>query len=95
MTEWLIGLVHWLCGAVVLAEALNKLERIDLYGPHSTRQKIGDSVQVLAWGLLALGSAGAIIRPLAVDLIAYPSWQDVCVIAGCAALIIRARIKEK
>lgn len=95
MTEALIAGVHWVSGAVVLAEALNKLERINLYGPHSMRQKVIDIVKVFAWGLLALGGAAAIIGPFSMSLIAKPSWQDVCVIAGCASLIIRTRIKEE
>lgn len=93
----MIGLdaIHWLAGAIVLAEALNKLERVDLCACRSMRQKMIDAVKAAAWSMLALGGAAAVIGPLVAGLIAKPSWQDVCVIAGCAALIIRTRIKEE
>lgn len=89
-----LDIIHWLAGAIVLAEALNKLERVDLRSPRSMRQRIIDAVKAGAWSLLALGGAAAVIGPLVAGLIARPSWQDVCVIAGCAALIIRTWIKE-
>ena len=89
-----LDILHWVAGAVVLAESLNKLERVDLQSTRPMQQKIIDSVKAIAWILLALGGAGAIISPLAAGLIPKPNLQDVCVIVGCAALIIRTRIKE-
>lgn len=86
-------LIHWLAGLVVLAEALNKLERVDpLAAGLTPRTRLVDSLKALAWLLLAIGAGGALITPLLA--LEPPTLQDVAVLAGFAVLIVRTRIKE-
>ena len=93
MTAILIHLVHWLAGLVVLAEALNKLERTaPLAHGLSVRERFVDWLKALAWLLLALGGAGAVITPLM--KMELPTLQDLCVLLGFAVLIVRTRLKE-
>lgn len=88
-----LAVLHFTCGLVVVAEALNKLERTDLLAPWLTRrQRLIDSLKALAWALLGLGGAGALATPLL--HLEQPTLQDVCVVAGFALLIIKTRIKE-
>ena len=90
--SWLHA-VHWLSGLVVLAEALNKLERTDpLATGLSTLDRLSQWLKVAAWLLLSVGAAGALITPLM--HLAPPTLQDVAVIFGFAVLIIRTRTKE-
>lgn len=89
----LIQSIHWLAGLVVLAEALNKLERT---GPTRAglckRERLLAWLKAIAWGLMAIGGAGAVITPLMqMDV---PSLQDMCILLGSAVLIVRTRIKE-
>lgn len=89
MTE----VIHWTAGLVILAEALNKLERCNLAAPGlSPRARLVDALKALAWGLLALAGGGAIVTPL-LPLEA-PTLQDTALAAGFATLIIRTRFKE-
>lgn len=89
---WLLVL-HWLAGLIVLAEALNKLERVDLRRPGCTgRERCVDALKALAWGLLALGGAGVVVGPL-LSLPA-PGLADVCTALGFAVLILKTRFKE-
>jgi hypothetical protein len=91
--ELLLGLTHWLCGLVVVAEALNKLERTAPLAPGLTpRQRATAWLKACAWLLLGLGGAGAIVTPLLP--LERPTLHDVCVIAGFAVLIVRTRVKE-
>lgn len=86
-------LIHWLAGLVVLAEALNKLERVDpLAAGLTPRTRLVDSLKAVAWLLLALGAGGALITPLLG--LAPATLQDVAVLAGFAVLIVRTRVKE-
>lgn len=92
-----LSVIHWLAGLIVLAEALNKLERTDvlpaLTGKGWTiRVRLVTILKASAWGLLALGSASAIITPLL--KLEAPTLQDTCVLAGFAILIVRTRVKE-
>lgn len=104
-----IGLMHasyWVAGFIVLAEALNKLERTNPCAPGlSWRVRLIDGMKALAWGLLALGAGGAVVWPaLEIHLVntdglaAYmhesPSLAEVCVICGFAVLVVRTRLKE-
>lgn len=89
----LICALHWLAGLVVLAEALNKLERTTPCQPGLwLHQRITAWLKALAWALLAMGGAGAVITPLIP--LEKPTLQDACVMLGFAVLIIRTRIKE-
>lgn len=85
--------IHWTAGLVILAEALNKLERCNPAAPGlSPRARLVDALKALAWGLLALAGGGAIVTPL-LPLEA-PTLQDTALAAGFATLIIRTRFKE-
>lgn len=88
-----LELMHWISGLIVLAEALNKLERTAPFA-HGLRlrQRVVDGLKAIAWALLATGGAGALITPF-LDL-EPPTLQDVCVISGFAVLIVRTRVKE-
>ena len=89
---WLQAL-HWLAGLVVLAEALNKLQRSAPCARGLSRQvRITVWLKVVAWLLLAVGGAGALITPLM--HLQPPTLQDACVMLGFAVLIIRTRVKE-
>lgn len=105
-----LQIVHWLAGLVVLAEALNKLERTaPCRAGLCWRERTTEWLKALAWGLLALGGAGAVVTPLiprlpfterAGDYLALflplqtPTLQDACIVLGFAVLIVRTRIKE-
>lgn len=102
----LISILHWICGLVILAEALNKLEYCDPLRRGLTHYaRLIDVLKALAWGSLAIGAGGAVISP-ALDLIDHtsqhvPDWMmdqatlvDTSVLFGFAVLIIRTRIRE-
>lgn len=85
--------LHWLAGLIVLAEALNKLERTaPCRRGLGWRVRTTEWLKALAWALLAIGGAGAAITPLMP--LERPTLQDVCVVVGFAVLIVRTRIKE-
>lgn len=85
--------LHWLAGLIVLAEALNKLERTaPCRRGLGWRERITEWLKALAWALLAVGGAGAVITPLIP--LEKPTLQDVCVMLGFAVLIVRTRVKE-
>lgn len=94
--------LQWLAGLVVLAEALNKMERVDVLAPGmSLHQRVVDGLKALAWMLLALGAGGAVARPLLVGLDDGTSpagfmvqLGDTCTMLGFAVLIVRTRVKE-
>ncbi|MES2972377.1 MAG: hypothetical protein V4757_02155 [Pseudomonadota bacterium] len=84
---------HWLCGLIVLAEALNKLERTAAFaGGIGWRLRIATWLKIVAWILLAVGAAGALVTPLL--HLERPTLQDVAVMMGFAILIVRSRLKE-
>jgi hypothetical protein len=85
--------LHWLAGLVVLAEALNKLQRTAPCAPGLSRQvRTTVWLKALAWLLLAVGGAGAMVTPLM--RLQPPTLQDACVMLGFAVLIVRTRVKE-
>ena len=105
---WL-QLIHFTAGLLVLAEALNKLERTAPLRPGlKPRERATELLKAVAWSLLALGGAGAVIAPALPFLplqepsawLPYllpaqtPTLPDVCVIVGFAVLIVRTRVKE-
>lgn len=88
-----ISAVHWLSGLICVSEALNKLERTNpLAAGLSRREQATQWLKAIAWCLLALGGAGAVVTPLMP--LERPTLQDACVLAGFAVLIIRTRVKE-
>jgi len=93
ISPWVLQTLHWLAGLVVLAEALNKLQRTAPCARGLSRQvRITVWLKTLAWLLLAVGGAGALVTPLM--HLDPPTLQDACVMLGCAVLIVRTRVKE-
>ena len=89
---WMQAL-HWLAGLLVLAEALNKLQRAEPCARGlSLRERATVWLKVAAWLLLAVGGAGALATPLM--HLQPPTLQDACVMLGFAVLIVRTRVKE-
>jgi hypothetical protein len=102
--------LHFLAGFVVLAEALNKVERVDLFDGRRGWLARVDGIAWLAvpwhWkrdhvlkALKALAWALLAIgaaSAIATPLmhLARPTLQDVAVLGGMAVLIVRSRIKE-
>ena len=85
--------LHILAGLIVLAEALNKLERTnpfdrDLHG----RALVVCWLKMLGWMLLAAGSAGAVAWPMLDE--PPPCLQDIFVQVGFALLVVRSRLGE-
>lgn len=85
--------LHLVAGIVVLAEALNKIERIDVFTiPPGSRNRAIVWLKLMGWLMLALGSAGALVTPM--HSLEPPSAQDVCVLFGFATLVLRSRLRE-
>ena len=101
-----LQILHWLAGFIVLAEALNKLERTAPFAPGMSRHdRVVDGLKALAWALLALGAGGAVATPFLAALGVHtstsqmvlhqaPSFAETAVLLGFAVLIIRTRVKE-
>ena len=101
-----LQILHWLAGFIVLAEALNKLERTAPFAPGLTcHDRIADGLKALAWCFLALGAGGAVATPILgamgvhsstsqMVLHQAPSFAETAVLLGFAVLIIRTRVKE-
>lgn len=80
-------------GVIVLAEALNKLERTSPCARGiSPRQRLLAWLKAIAWSLLAWAGAGALAGPLFGH--AQPSVRELAMFAGFTVLIIRTRFKE-
>ncbi len=96
--DTLLQIVHWLAGFIVLAEALNKLERTAPCARGlSLHERIVDALKALAWAMLAIGAAGAVAVPVLrwVGMFYWP--QDLAaqlVLIGFAVLVVRTRVKE-
>ena len=101
-----LQILHWLAGFIVLAEALNKLERTAPFAPGlCPHARLVQGLKALAWVLLAIGSAGAVATPFLSALGVHsansqlvlhqaPSLAETSVLLGFAILIIRTRVKE-
>lgn len=102
-----LQVLHWLAGFVVLAEALNKVERTHPCASSlSLRERVSEILKALAWLLLALGAGGALIGPALLALgwrpdhyaallrLERPTLAETCVLLGFAVLIVRTRVKE-
>lgn len=106
MSAALLQILHWVAGLIVLAEALNKLERTCPLAPQLTScARLVQSVKALGWTLLALGAGGAVATPVLLSMgvpsshlpmlrLEQPTLAEVAVLAGFAVLIIRTRLKE-
>lgn len=91
--------IHCLAGLVILAEALNKLERMrPPLVPPAVRAALRPRevcvawLKRAAWFLLALGGAGVLASPFFNPT--PPSLEHVCIAVGFAVLILRTRVKE-
>lgn len=101
-----LHIIHTVAALVVLAEALNKLERTcPLAAGLTKHQRLMDGLKAMAWSLLALGSGTALLGLLlagmgihsgAVDALRLgpPDLSDTAIMAGFAVLIFRTRVKE-
>lgn len=102
-----LHLVNWVAALIVLAEAMNKLERsAPLRAGLCPHTRLVEALKALAWLLLALGSAGELAAPImavcdiepgvAVIFLGdpNPSLTGTSVLLGFAVLIIRTRVKE-
>lgn len=82
---------------VILAEALNKIERSNPRCRQlSPRLRLAELLKALAWSLLALGSAlylGAVLFGAAAWH-GMTVWAGPLVLIGFAVLVIRTRVKE-
>jgi hypothetical protein len=86
-----------LAALIVLAEALNKVERTD---PRcrslSPRMRLAEWLKAIAWGLLATGSAlylgGAALGGAV--WVGLREWAGPLVLMGFAILVVRTRVKE-
>lgn len=86
--------LHWIAGVIVLAEALNKLERLDFrWRGLGSWARAALLLKLLAWACLAIGAAGAVAGPVVSS--PRPQLDDVVVLAGFAILIIRTRVKDE
>jgi len=96
-TTVLMQIVVTLASIVILAEALNKVERTDPLAPGlSPRMRVAEWLKALAWGLLAVGAAlylGAALFGAALWQ-GLGQWAGPLVLAGFAVLVIRTRVKE-
>lgn len=96
--------LHWISGLIVLAEALNKLERCTPFARGLTRYaRVVDLLKALAWASLALGAGGAVSKPILTllgtthipkFLIDTPTIANTAILFGFAVLIIRTRVRE-
>lgn len=101
-----IEIIYWIGGLVVLAEALNKLERTAPCARGLTvHQRVVDGLKALAWTLLAIGAGGVVATPLlclfGINSLSFPvmrpgapTFEATAILLGFAVLIIRTRVKE-
>lgn len=80
-------------GGVVLAEALNKLERTCPCARGITpHQRLLAWLKAIAWLLLAWAGAGALVGPFFGQ--APPTLRELAMFGGFTTLIVRTRFKE-
>lgn len=85
--------LHTLAGIIVLAEALNKLERTcPLQRGLTARQRAVVWLKAFGWASLAVGAAGAAGSSLL--YMGPPSMGEITTMVGFALLIIRSRVGE-
>lgn len=89
----LLTAVHCVAGAIVLAEALNKLERAAPLQPGlCPRGRLVVVIKAAGWSLLAIGAGGALVTPLL--NLPGPSLGDAATMTGFALLVVRSRLRE-
>lgn len=99
--------LHWMAGLIILAEALNKLDRTPLLECGlSHHARLLAVLKALAWGVLAFGAGVALLAPLLLELgwpagyyrtwlqLERPTGTGAAVMVGVALLIVRTRVKE-
>jgi hypothetical protein len=107
--NWLSTL-HFVGGVIVVSEALNKLQRTDLFdGKRGLLPRLGGLCWLVTPWRWKMRRVVLVLRSLGWALLAIggggalatpfihldkPSFQDVAVIAGFALLIVRSRLKE-
>jgi len=89
---------------IVLAEALNKLHRCDLFdGRQGWRPRVMGAVRMVTPWRWSRAKVIAVIKALgwallsfaaAGELVSRPTLHGTCAIAGMAMLIVRSRLKE-
>lgn len=90
----LLQVLYLVGGIIVLCEALNKIQRTDIFARGLTwRLRFVAVLKVIAWLCLAAGAAGSLASPL--FHIDPPKLRDVLVMVGFAILIVRSRFKEE
>jgi hypothetical protein len=101
-----LQILYWVAGWIVLAEALNKLERTAPCAPRLSRHdRLVAALKAVAWALLAAGAGVAVFLPILYRLGVpmnslrevtnpTPSLVETAVLVGFAILIIRTRVKE-
>lgn len=84
----------WLAAILILAEALNKLERTNIRGfwTLSWRQRVELLLKLAAWGSMAIGAMGVVVHP--VVALPWPDVADGLVVVGVALLLLRTRVTE-
>lgn len=107
MSLLFVQIMHFLAGMVVLAEALNKLERCGpLRAGITPHERLVDALKALAWFLLAMGAGGAVASPVLLSMGVTADWMplitrlerptlaETLTMLGFAVLIVRTRVKE-
>lgn len=80
-------------GLIVLAEALNKLERTAPCARGLTaKQRLLAWLKAIAWVLLAFAGGGAVVGSFFGE--APPTVRELCLFGGFSVLIVRTRFKE-
>lgn len=90
--------LHFAAALVVLAEALNKLERAHpLRAGLSLHMRVVDWLKTIGWAALAMG-AGSVVFAALLASSEIMTWlrplTDNAVLIGFALLIIRTRVRE-
>lgn len=88
----ILSILHWVAAFVIIAEALNKLERTDPFNRNlSPRARVVAWLGVASWSSIALGAAGVLVAPLLA--FAWPLTPDIAVVWGLALWIITMRTR--
>ena len=84
---------HSVVGLIVLAEALNKLERTDVLAPGlGPRERVVVVLKALGWCCIALGAGGVMVLGLMPR--GYLELGYSLMVLGFALLVLRSRVRE-